>query len=40
VVGIGVFLGFVAIVNSHDLIDIIYALSELQQLDVLGLLGR
>lgn len=34
VIGIGVFLGFVAIVNSHDLIDVVYAFDQLQRLDL------
>jgi len=39
-VGIGVYLGFAPIVNSHDLIDIVYAFNQLQQLDLLGFLNR
>ena len=35
-VGIGVFLGFVAIVNAHDLIDIVYAFDQLQRLNLFG----
>ena len=39
-VGIGVYLGFTAIVNSYDLIEIVYAFNQLQQLDLLGFLNR
>ncbi|MDB2403042.1 hypothetical protein N9W46_08175 [Litoricolaceae bacterium] len=37
-VSIGVFLGFAAIVNSYELIDIVYAFSQLQDLNLLGIL--
>ena len=39
-VGIGVFLGFAAIVNYYDLVDIVYVFSQLQQLDLLGFSDR
>jgi len=35
-VGVGVFLGFTAIANTHDLIDVVSAFSQLQQLEFFG----
>ncbi len=31
-VSLGVFLGFVAIVNTHGMLDIVYAFSQLESL--------
>jgi hypothetical protein len=35
-VSLGVFLGFVAIVNTHDMLDIVYAFSQLEPLRFLA----
>ncbi|MEL0321835.1 MAG: hypothetical protein VXA68_07510, partial [Gammaproteobacteria bacterium] len=38
-IGIGVFLGFVAIVNTHELVDVVYAFSQLQRLELFSFLS-
>jgi hypothetical protein len=38
-IGLGVFLGFVAIVNTHELVDVVYAFDQLQRLELFSFLS-